>query len=231
MKTLAAVLAGGSGSRFAADKPKQFVQLGGRPVLWHSVDTFEHCCAIDAVVIVSHPDHFDEIKQLADGFGWRKLVGILPGGHTRSASSESALQFAQANGFERILLHDAARPLIDGDTVLRLCDALDAADAAIAAVPVIDTISVSADGCTVDHTPARETLWSIQTPQAFTVSVLAEAYARFDSDPGAVATDDGGVIRRYMPNVPVLLVEGNRKAQKLTYPEDLPILEALLSVD
>lgn len=231
MKTLAAVLAGGSGSRFAADKPKQFVLLGGKPVLWHSVNAFENCAEIDAVVIVSHPDHFDEINRLASNSGWRKLAAILPGGETRSASSQSALRFATAHSFDRILLHDAARPLIDGETVSRLCKALYSGDAAIAAVPVIDTISVSLDGHTIDHTPPRETLWTVQTPQAFSVPVLTEAYARFDQDPAATATDDGGVIRRYMPEIPVVLIKGNRRAQKLTYPEDLPILEALLASD
>ncbi len=229
MKTLAAVLASGSGSRFAADIPKQFVLLGGKPVLWHSVDTFSNCDEIDAIVIVSHPDHFDEIERLASRSDWQKLAGILPGGNTRSASSQSALQFAATHGFDRILLHDAARPLIDAATVSRLCETLHTADAAIAAVPVIDTISVSTDGRTIDHTPPREALWSIQTPQAFTVSVLAEAYAHFNNDPDAAATDDGGVIRRYMPETPVVLVKGNRRAQKLTYPEDLSILETLLS--
>lgn len=231
MKTLAAVLAGGSGSRFAADKPKQFVLLGGKPVLWHSVNTFENSAEINAIVIVAHPDHFDEINRLASDAGWQKLAAVLPGGDTRSASSQSALQFAIEHSFDRILLHDAARPLIDIHTVARLCDALNVSEAAIAAVPTIDTISVSTDGYTIDHTPPRDTLWTIQTPQAFPVKVLAEAYARFDQDANAVATDDGGVVRRYMPEIPVKLVNGSRRAQKLTYPEDLVILEALLTSD
>lgn len=229
MKTLAAVLAGGSGSRFAAETPKQFVLLGGKPVLRHSVDVFENCDDIDAVVIVSHPDHAKTIERLSEETGWKKLSAILPGGNTRSASSQSALAFATENGFDRILLHDAARPLIDKETVSRLCIALNTADAAVAAIPVVDTVSVSQDGRTIENTPPRETLWSIQTPQAFSVKVLAAAYARFDSDPTAIATDDGGVVRRYLPDTPVVLTPGNRRAQKLTYPEDLPVLEALLA--
>lgn len=224
MKTLAVVLAGGIGSRFHGEKPKQLMMLGKKPVLCHSVDVLATSPEIDEVLVISHIDYVPTIQQLLDG----QPIAVLAGGDTRSASSDVALAYANEHGFDRILLHDAARPLIDSDLVSRLCAALNQADAAIAALPATDTISVSVDGETIDHTPPRETLWSIQTPQAFSVSVLTKAYALFDADPAAVATDDGGVVRRYLPEIPVKLVLGSRRAMKLTYPEDLAILETLI---
>ena len=229
MKTLAAILAGGSGSRFAGNQPKQFVLLGGKPVLCHSVDVFERSDRIDAFLIISHTDGIDHIRFLAEQYGWKKFCGVLPGGATRSGSSQAALAYAAANGFDRLLIHDAARPLINEAMLDRLCDGLEVYDAVVAAVPVTDTISVSADGKTVTETPKRESLWSIQTPQGFSVPVLQHAYRLFNEDTGAVATDDGGVVRRYLPNIPVGLILGSRRAAKLTYPEDLSILETLLS--
>lgn len=229
MKTLAAILAGGSGSRFAGNQPKQFVLLGSKPVLCHSVDVFEQSDCIDAFLVISHPDGIDRIRSLAEGYGWSKFCGVLPGGATRSGSSQAALAYAAANGYDRLLIHDAARPLIDAAMIKRLCDGLDAYGAVVAALPVTDTISISSDSKTITDTPPRETLWSVQTPQGFSVPVLQHAYRLFGEDPHATATDDGGVVRRYLPNIPVGLITGSRRAVKLTYPEDLTVLEALLA--
>ena len=229
MKTLAAILAGGSGTRFSGERPKTLALLGGIPVICHSAAIFNSSAFIDAFIIISHRDTLYDVQRLATEYGWENFRGVFCGGDTRSSSSQEALSYAVNNGYDRILIHDAARPLIGGDIIKRLCDALTTYDAAVTAVPVTDTISVSCDGVTISDIPARESLWSVQTPQGFSVPVLCDAYSRFKADPNAVATDDGGVVRRYLPKVPVALVAGSRQAIKLTYPEDLPILETFLS--
>lgn len=227
-KTLGVVLAGGKGNRFTGDVPKQFLELAGKPVFLHSVLAFQASDRIDGITVVVPAGYESEVKELLSRHGVTKTVAVTCGGAERQDSVKSALNVGLQGRFDRVLLHDAARPLLSVEVIARLCDALETNRAATAALPVTDTVAVTENGETIAAVPDRRTLWQIQTPQGFCLYTLAEAYARLSPAVLAACTDDCGVVRAFLPDESAALVEGDRKLQKLTYPEDLAVLTALV---
>ncbi len=228
-KTAAAVLAAGTGSRFEGELPKQFITLGGRPVIDYSVRTFSAVPAIDFLYVVVAEEYREYAERLREACGW-KVTRILIGGADRSGSTLAALRAAEQDGADRLLLHDAARPLVTEHTILSVCEALEQVSAATAAVPATDTIAVSDGVRRLCYTPDRQTLWHVQTPQGFSVGLLRRAYERKEQLALSAATDDCGLVRSCFPEVPIALADGSRQAMKLTYPEDLYLLETLLRI-
>ena len=226
-KTLGVVLAAGKGNRFTGDTPKQFLDLAGKPVFIHSALAFEASERIDGIAVIVPSGYEDEVKALLARFNVTKTVAVACGGAERQDSVKAALNVGLQGRFDRVLLHDAARPLLSVEVIARLCDALKTNRAATAALPVTDTVAVTENGETIAAVPDRRTLWQIQTPQGFCLYTLAEAYARLSPEILAACTDDCGVVRAFLPEEPAVLVEGDRKLQKLTYPEDLAVLTAL----
>ena len=226
-KTLGVVLAAGKGNRFTGDTPKQFLDLAGKPVLLHSVLAFESSDCIDGIVVVVPAGYEDEVKALLARYNATKTVAVVCGGAERQDSVKAALEVGLQGRFDYVLLHDAARPLLSGEVIARLCDALKTSRAATAALPVTDTVAVTENGETIAAVPDRRTLWQIQTPQGFCLYTLAEAYARLSPAVLAACTDDCGVVRAFLPDEPAVLVEGDRKLLKLTYPQDFAVLTAL----
>ena len=226
-KTLGVVLAGGKGNRFTGDTPKQFTKLCEKPVFVHSALAMEQSDKIDGIAVVVPAGYEETVKATLARFGVQKTVAVVCGGAERQDSVKSALDVGLKGRFDRILLHDAARPLLSCDVIERLCDALENHRAATAALPVTDTVAVTENGKTIAAVPDRSTLWQVQTPQGFCLYTLAEAYARLAPEILAACTDDCGVIRAFLPEEAVALVKGDRKLLKLTYPEDRAVLTAL----
>ena len=234
-KTLqvAILLAGGSGQRFGADRPKQFVRIGGRTVLEHSLAAFEQSPHIDAILIVSHPQHLDEVRQLLPSSQHPKLLAVVAGGAERQDSTLNALRaLAQITDSPleqiRILIHDAVRPAVSQSIIERVCTALHTLQAANLVVPVTDTLLEVNDNGTTAAMPSRAHFRRVQTPQGFHAATLQHAYDVALTDPNFQATDDCGVVFRYLPEVEIALVEGEQRNIKLTYPEDLHVLHHLL---
>jgi hypothetical protein len=234
-KTLqvAILLAGGSGQRFGADRPKQFVRIGGRTVLEHSLTAFEQSPHIDAILIVSHPQHLDEVRQLLPSSQHPKLLAVVAGGAERQDSTLNALRaLAQITDSPleqiRILIHDAVRPAVSQSIIERMCTALHTHQAANLVVPVTDTLLEVNDNGTTAAMPSRARFRRVQTPQGFHAATLQHAYDVALTDPNFQATDDCGVVFRYLPEVEIVLVEGEQRNIKLTYPEDLYVLHHLL---
>ena len=234
-KTLqvAILLAGGSGQRFGADRPKQFVRIGERTVLEHSLAAFEQSPHIDAILIVSHPQHLDEVRELLPSSQHPKLLAVVAGGAERQDSTLNALraleQVADAPLEQiRILIHDAVRPAVSQNIIERVCTALHTHQAANLVVPVTDTLLEVNDNGTTAAMPSRARFRRVQTPQGFHVATLQHAYDVALTDPNFQATDDCGVVFRYLPEVEIALVEGEQRNIKLTYPEDLHVLHHLL---
>ena len=234
-KTLqvAILLAGGSGQRFGADRPKQFVRIGERTVLEHSLAAFEQSPHIDAILIVSHPHHLDEVRQLLPLSQHPKLRAVVVGGAERQDSTLNALRALTQITYSpleqiRILIHDAVRPAVSQSIIARVCTALHTHQAANLVVPVTDTLLEVNDNGTTAAMPSRARYRRVQTPQGFHAATLQHAYDVALTDPNFQATDDCGVVFRYLPEVEIVLVEGEQRNIKLTYPEDLHVLYHLL---
>ena len=220
---IAIVLAGGSGKRLGADRPKQFLRVRGKTILEHTVDAFEQNENIAEIAIVSNPNFIREVEQIVEQSSWKKVKHVLAGGKERYDSSMAALKAYEGQDVN-LLLHDGVRPLVSQAVINRVCDALQQHEAIGVALPAVDTI-VEADRDRIVATPDRSRLRRMQTPQAFSYQLIAEAYRRALADPQFKATDDCGVVIKYMPEIEVHLVEGEESNLKLTYKEDLPILE------
>jgi 2-C-methyl-D-erythritol 4-phosphate cytidylyltransferase len=161
---------------------------------------------------------------------------VIEGGPSRPESVRAALaaigaSVGAADGAEAgevgVLLHDAARPLVDQRIIADCVAALGSHEAAGVAVPASDTMVVTRDGVMVSM-PSRDGLLRCQTPQCFRLPVIALAHERAAADPGFSPTDDCGVVMRYLPEVPVHVVTGSERNMKVTYPQDLAVAEALL---
>lgn len=250
MKTTAVILAGGSGKRMGLDRPKQFLVMDGKTVLEHSVDAFHSNDLIESIVIVSNPDFVTDVETIVSAHReageWQKVVAVIPGGKERSDSSVNALRHIQealtakdqndkADG-EFVLFHDAVRPLVSQRVITDVCLALATYEAVNVTVPVVDTIvrtatTTDAEGhghLVIADTVDRSTLQSVQTPQGFRLSTIAEAYRRALADPDFRATDDCGVVMRYLPDTPIGIVAGHAHNLKLTFAADIPLFEFLL---
>ena len=216
MRAAAVVVAGGAGLRFGGPIRKQYLEIGGEPVLLRAVRPFLAHPRIASVVVVLPPEDVDDPPRWLAEFA----VRIVAGGAGRGDSVLNGLM-ALAEDVDRVLVHDGARPFVSADVIDRV---LDAEGGAIAAVPVTDTIQqVDADGV-ITATPDRSALWQAQTPQGFPRAALLDAYQRATAD-GVAATDDAAVYARYAG--PVRVVMGSHRNLKVTRPEDLPIAEAL----
>jgi 2-C-methyl-D-erythritol 4-phosphate cytidylyltransferase len=229
MQTVAVVLAGGTGTRFGGDTPKQLHVLAGRPLIEHSVAAFQAAPGVDEILLVMAADFVTQAKeQLASG-QYSKVTGVIEGGVARADSTRCAIA-ALGPAERNVLLHDAARPLVDQRIIAGCVAALETSAAVGVAAPSTDTIVVVSDGV-MTGMPRRESLRRCQTPQGFRLSVLRKAHELAQADPsftGAAATDDCGVVLRYLPEVPVRVVSGSERNIKITYPADLEVAEVLL---
>ncbi|MFT4077647.1 MAG: bifunctional 2-C-methyl-D-erythritol 4-phosphate cytidylyltransferase/2-C-methyl-D-erythritol 2,4-cyclodiphosphate synthase [Asticcacaulis sp.] len=214
----AIIVAGGSGSRSGGKK--QWMPLGGRPVLDWSVTAFEAAGAARIVVVVPAED----FEQAHLAFGDR--VRIVVGGAQRADSVVNGLKALGAAGNEIVLIHDAARPLLKPHHIKALLKELETKPAAILALPVTDSLKRGDHGRIVEA-PARDNLWRAQTPQAFRLGDILKAYERWPS--GQSPTDEASVATH--SGINVTLVEGDMSLHKLTYPADFALLDALISGD
>jgi 2-C-methyl-D-erythritol 4-phosphate cytidylyltransferase len=209
---VALIVAAGRGERLGSDGPKAFVRLGGRPMVEWSIEALSQVC--DQVVVALPPG----VHAPAG------TVGVV-GGAQRSLSVREALR---ASAGERVLVHDAARPLVTPELAQACLDALDARDldAAIAAAPVTDTIKEAGDGLVVARTLDRSRLWAIQTPQAFRREALERALDQPD-DVVSAATDDAALVEALGARVGI--VEASPGNMKVTTPLDMALAERLLA--
>ena len=220
MKNVAIVLAAGSGSRFGSSVPKQFVPLKGREVIEHSLDLFDSHTAVDEVAVVLNPQWRDHFEALAARRRWTKLTAILDGGAERWQSTLAAVRHYATHPDCNLLLHDAARPWLSASILQRVTDALLQHQAVAVAIPATDTLFRVAHGCIAD-VPPRAEFFCAQTPQAFRLDLIADAYRLALQDPSFVATDDCGVLHRYRPDVHIHIVHGSPDNIKITHPLDL----------
>ena len=228
MRNIAIILAGGSGTRVGGDTPKQFIHVAGKQIIQHSIEAFERCERIDEICIVCREDYIDYMHELVQTSGYTKVRKILNGGKERYHSSVAAIQ-AYTDDNDNLLFHDAVRPMVSERIINDCIDALSRYNAVDVAVKTTDTIiAVDAEGCITD-TPDRTHLRNVQTPQGFKRRTIRLAYEKALADPNLVTTDDCGTVCKYLPEEPIYVVEGENTNIKLTYREDLLLLEILLT--
>jgi 2-C-methyl-D-erythritol 4-phosphate cytidylyltransferase len=229
LRTVAVVLAGGSGSRVGLDVPKQLLKVAGRTIIEHTVEALHACDEVSEILVVMAEDHLPVVEQLLRRPSLPKITAILPGGSDRSASTRRALD---ALGDEEcnVLFHDAVRPLLSQRVVRDCVEALQTYEAVDVAIPVVDTVvQVDAEDQVVTI-PNRSHLRRGQTPQGFRLSVIRRAYELAEADGTFTATDDCGVVLHYLPGVPVYVVAGDEQNMKVTYPVDLFIMDKLFQL-
>ena len=239
MYYIAVILAGGIGARVGGNTPKQLLPLqDGKSVLEHAVDAFEQSPHIHEICIVMHPDYIMHAEQMLLANAWQKVRHIIPGGKERWESSVNAIRLLGDKAIRRetkgeevnLLLHDAARPFVSQEIINRVCEALEVHEAVTVAIPSTDTVYEMADG-KVARIPQRSTIMRAQTPQAFRLELIAEAYTKalgVDSlsaeacaEAHLPATDDCGVIFNHLPEVSVHIVLGEEQNKKITFKEDI----------
>jgi len=245
VKNIAVILAGGTGSRMGSSVPKQFLPLGGRTVIEFAIDAFDQHPAIDEVAVVVHPDWRKRMEEIVALRRWRKLTRVIDGGSERYMSSLNAIMaYIDEPDDTNLLLHDAARPLVSAKVVDRVVAALRHHEAVGVAVPSTDTVwevhpdmneelSIENEEFImprfVARIPERRLMWRAQTPQAFRLPLIRDAYQRALQDPQFRATDDCSVVRRYMPGVKIHVVEGEERNMKLTRSEDIETMLSFLN--
>jgi 2-C-methyl-D-erythritol 4-phosphate cytidylyltransferase len=205
--------------------PKQLLTLGGMTILEHSVRAFDQAPGIDAVFVLMAADFVTEAQEIVNRAGFRRVRPVRTGGATRSESTRIALDLL-GDDFDTVLLHDAARPLVEPAMIAACLSALADVEAVSVAVELSDTVVVTHAG-RITEVPARAQLRRLQTPQGFRVPTIRRAHALAAADPAFSATDDCGVVLRYLPDVPVHTVTGSERNLKITHPVDLVVAEAV----
>lgn len=214
--------AAGQGKRMRASCNKLLLELEGRPVILHTLDVFAADEECDAIIVAIRPDEKGEFERMLAGHPSLDRLKLVPGGKERQDSVFNGLQAASGTGI--VLVHDGARPFITPAVIRQLWETAGRSGAAIAAVPVKDTIK-RADHSRVTETVERAGLWQVQTPQAFSFSVLQASHEKARRE-GFLGTDESSLVER-LPH-PVVIVESDYDNIKLTTPEDLYFAESIL---
>jgi len=219
--TWALIAAAGTGERLGIDRPKAFAVLAGRPLLAESLDRLDRCPWVDAIVVAAPPGWEEPVILLAEELAVTKVVSCVTGGATRAESVQAALADVSEDALV-VLVHDAARPLVDDTVVERVLKPLaEGYDGVVPALPIPDTVK-RVEGRDVVETLVRDELFRAQTPQAFLASTLRRAYV----GELAEATDCASLVERAGGRVAV--VEGDPRLLKVTTPEDLALVESWL---
>jgi 2-C-methyl-D-erythritol 4-phosphate cytidylyltransferase / 2-C-methyl-D-erythritol 2,4-cyclodiphosphate synthase len=226
-KIAAVIAAGGTGSRIGASQPKQFLMIGGQPVLLRTLDAILVLPGVIHVVIALPAEHIAQAEAMVAGHHYDVPVRCIPGGATRQDSVRLGCLQAPADA-ELLLVHDAVRPFCSPEMLQRVVDAAWRTGGAVPGLPATETIQRVSRRGRVLKTPAREELFAIQTPQCFRAAILRTALEQAEQE-GFQGTDESSVVRR--AGHPVVVVPGSPENIKITRPLDLEIANRLLARD
>lgn len=232
----AVILAAGKGSRMGGDVPKQFAEAGGRTVLSYTLEKFEKHPGVEAIIVVCARGNAGRVREICAKHGISKLRAVVFGGETRRDSSFAGVRKAAelAGGEDGIvLIHDSARPMVTEKIISENIKMAADSGACVTAARAIDTTVTSRDGKVIDGVIPRETVWSVQTPQSFRLSLIMKAHAEYErrlaaGETAEQVTDDGGLIR--MLGLPVAICPSDNDNFKLTVPGDIDRLRSALAV-
>lgn len=224
-KITAIILAAGRGNRMNSTKKKQFMTLGGVPLICHCLRMFQNS-TVDNIILVTSEEDIDFCrKEIVDKYKFDKVSEIVPGGAERFDSVYNGLLACE--GAEYIFIHDGARPFATTDMLERLLPAAREYGSSTVAMPVKDTIKISDDNDLSISTPDRRYVWQVQTPQCFRRDMLLDAYRKMYQSDMKNVTDDTMVAERYA-STKTKLVSGSYENIKITTCEDMELAEILL---
>ena len=218
-KHICIALFGGTGQRFGAPYPKQFVTLGDEPMLIVTLRGLSKCVDIDEIYVVAEPSSRNDVYNLILAKQIKKVKAIMRGGATRQESARLALEFLKKSGTPAdaiVMIADGDRPCIDPEIVHRCFVAAEETGASVTAIPMTDSILVSKNGKTVTDYLDRTEIFAVQTPQTFLFSLVYKAHHRFRN---VAVTDDASLVQ--MLGKEISIVIGSKDNIKITVPEDV----------
>ena len=222
----AIVLAAGSGRRMGTKVHKQYLLMGGKPVLYYPIKAFQESELIDEIILVTGTGEEDYCREnIVDKYAFTKVRKIIAGGCERYASVWNGLQETDEDGY--VFIHDGARPFVDQEMIRRAYECVREYKACAAGVPAKDTIKIVDQREFVKDTPERSSLWLVQTPQVFESSMIKGAYSMLMREQYISVTDDAMAVEQ-MLNFPIKMYLGGYSNIKITTPEDLEIAEVFL---
>lgn len=228
-QAIGVILAGGVGARFAANLPKQFYNLAGKPIVEYALESMVKHASISSIYVVHPAKDVALVEGLVEKYAHVSPIRLVNGGTTRAGSTLAALRAIGRCGRRKVLFHDAVRPFLSDEILDRCIAGLDFYDAVDTVVPAADTIVQLDQSMEVlQEIPTRARLRRGQTPQGFWVDQLWEAYVDLTADELNRFTDDCGVLLAKFPSARIGAVEGDDKNVKITTPMDLFLAEQIL---
>jgi len=226
-KTIAIVLAAGKGSRMGSQIQKQYLELEGHPLLYYSLEAFENSSVDSIVLVTGNGEEGFCRNHIVEAYGFTKIVAIVPGGKERYHSVYEGLKAAYC--CDNILIHDGARPCIAKNMIEAAIDGAERYGACVVGMPVKDTIKVIDQEGNASYTPDRNSLWMVQTPQAFSYDLIKSAYDKlFENISLQQGITDDAMVVETITQHKVHLIKGSYENIKVTTPEDLEIAKAFL---
>ena len=222
----AIILSGGTGCRIGTKIPKQFLKIGGKTIIEHTIDVFEDHNDINEIIIVSNKDYLQKTEEILNKNNYKKIKKIIEGGDTRQESSLNGVLFTD-NDIKNLLIHDAARPFVTAKLIDKLLRALSKNKAVIPAISSTDTLIEKDNKNMIKHFPDRNVIQRVQTPQAFDYSTIKKAHTLAKEEGYINATDDCSLVLKYKLS-DVFVIEGSIDNIKITYPSDVIYAEELL---
>ena len=222
----AIVLAAGQGKRMHSKIQKQFLELDGMPVLYYSLRCFQESPLIQDIILVTGEESISYCKEeIVQKYGFTKVSAVIPGGKERYDSVYAGL--CECRDCEYVLIHDGARPFVTEEILKRGLQKVKETGACVIGMPSKDTVKLSDEEGYVKETPNRKCVWTIQTPQIFSYSLIREAHDSIRQKDMSKITDDAMVVEQET-GAKVALAEGSYQNIKITTPEDMKTAEAFL---
>ena len=226
-KCTAIVLAAGRGRRMNSSIQKQFLELQGKPVVYYSLDCFQNSPLIEKIVLVTGKDSLSYCKkEIVDRYHFTKVTEIVPGGKERYDSVYAGLLACDNTDF--VFIHDGSRPFITEEILQRGFQGVKKTGACVVGMPSKDTVKIADHRNCIQETPDRSKIWTIQTPQIFSYTIIRSAYESIRKKDMSNITDDA-MVAEQESDVQIQLTEGSYRNIKITTPEDLLIAEAFLN--
>ena len=225
----AVVLAAGRGTRMGTQTAKQYLELQGKPILVYALEVFEQSAVVDDILLMTDKDHVEYCKkEICEKYGIKKVSAVAPGGKERYESVWKALcilKEREQTGY--VMIHDGARPFITEEVLKRIYRQVQDKKACVVGMPVKDTIKLINKDRQITESPDRSLVWQAQTPQAFALPLIIDAFEKQMKEDCSHITDDAMVVEKQL-GLPVYMVEGSYRNIKITTQEDLVIAQALL---